>query len=476
MPLLLSINAIGVRINDMIVRTRIAPSPTGENLHIGNAYTALINYIFAKKNNGRFIVRIEDTDRTRLVEGSQGRILDSLSWLGLNPDESPHTGGPYAPYRQSDRLDIYKKYAMDLVEKGHAYCCFCTPERLRDMRERQEKNHQPPMYDGTCKKITNYELRITNREKYVIRMDVPDEGVTTFHDLIRGDISFENKLIDDQVILKSDGYPTYHLGVVVDDHLMEISHIIRGEEWISSTPKHILLYDFFGWPKPVFAHMPLLRNPDKSKLSKRKNPVWVSWYRDQGYLPEALLNYLSTLAWSMPDGQDIFSLEEMMKNFRLENVKTTAPIFDIEKLKWMNKHYIMDFDHFIEKAAPFSRFKDDPRFERIAAKTEEYVKPRISHLAEYDHMIEFFFEKPKEYEKPVDREICSRLKKLLSDIPWIHEELEKTIRQLAEKSGMKPKDVFMQLRLAVTGKTVGLPLLESLEILGKEETLSRLNS
>ena len=244
------------------VRVRIAPSPTGQDLHIGNVYTALINFVFAKQNNGKFIVRIEDTDRTRMVEGSEGRLLKSLKWFGLTYDEGIDVGGPYGPYRQSQRLDLYKKYALELVEKGYAYYCFCTPERLNELRQKQQAKGLPTMYDGTCKKLK------AEKEKYVIRLNVPDEGITEFHDLIRGKISFENKLIDDQVLLKSDGFPTYHLGVVVDDYLMKISHVIRAEEWISSTPKHILIYKALGWKLPVFAHGPILRNPDKSILSK----------------------------------------------------------------------------------------------------------------------------------------------------------------------------------------------------------------
>ena len=238
------------------VRTRIAPSPTGQDLHIGNAYTALINYVFAKKNGGQFLIRIEDTDRTRLVEGCEKRILSSLEWLGIPHDEGPDVGGPYEPYRQSDRLPLYKKHAEELIGKGHAYYCFCTQERLEQMRKGQEANHEPPMYNGLCKKLDPKEVkkRVEAGKGYVIRLNVPEEGTTTFHDLIRGDISFENKLIDDQVLLKSDGFPTYHLGVVVDDNVMKISHIIRGEEWISSTPKHILLYQFFGWELPQHLH------------------------------------------------------------------------------------------------------------------------------------------------------------------------------------------------------------------------------
>lgn len=450
----------------MKVRTRIAPSPTGENLHIGNAYTALINYVFARQQKGQFIVRIEDTDRTRLVEGSEKRILESLHWLGLDPDESPALGGPYAPYRQSERLDVYKKYAEELIAKGHAYYCFCTPERLSEMRKSQEAEHLPPMYDGLCKKLDPKEAkkRVESGEKYVVRLNVPDGGVTKFNDLIRGEISFENKLIDDQVLIKSDGFPTYHLGVVVDDHLMEISHIIRGEEWISSTPKHILLYQFFGWELPIFAHMPLLRNPDKSKLSKRKNPVWVSWYKEQGFLPETLINYLGTMAWAFPDGRDIFSLDELVKEFKLENVQTTAPIFNIEKLKWMNGEYFRKAD-IAQIKSQISDFFNGKYDTKMIEKIWPLVRDRMKTLAEFQSLAGFFFDRPQKH--PVRREI----KDALSSCEWNHDSMEKALRSIA---GNNVKEFFMELRVSVTGKTVGPPLLESLEILGKEETLSRI--
>lgn len=459
------------------VRTRIAPSPTGQDLHIGNAYTALINYVFAKKHGGEFIIRIEDTDRMRLVEGSQERILASLTWLGIAHAEGPDVGGQYAPYRQSERLEIYRKYAEQLVEKGHAYYCFCSQERLEQMRKDQEANHQPPMYDGLCKKPDPKEAkkRVVTGEKHVIRLDVPDEGTTTFHDLIRGDICFENKLIDDQVILKSDGFPTYHLGVVVDDHLMNISHIIRGEEWISSTPKHILLYDFFGWEKPVFAHMPLLRNPDKSKLSKRKNPVWVSWYKDQGFLPEAVRNYLALMAWAHPEGKEIFSTEEMIAAFDLARVQTTAPVFDTEKLRWLNGEYLRrksdkELKELIYQHVNMLIRENDPLVDKIIP----LVKERMKTLKEFESLAGFFFEKPKGFERPLKAEPLKVVREVLHSCEWKHDEMEKSIRAAAEIAGMKAKDVFMELRVAVTGKTVGPPLLESLEILGKEETLSRL--
>jgi glutamyl-tRNA synthetase len=460
------------------VRTRIAPSPTGENLHIGNAYTALINFVYAQKNGGKFVIRIEDTDRTRLVEGSEQRILESLRWLGIPHDEGPDMNGPFAPYRQSDRLPVYRKYAEELVEKGHAYYCFCTTEQLAEMRKIQEANHLPPMYDGTCKKISiaDARKRIAAGEKYVIRLNVPDDGVTGFHDLIRGDIAFENKLIDDQVLLKSDGFPTYHLGVVVDDHLMKISHIIRGEEWISSTPKHVLLYDFFGWEKPVFAHMPLLRNPDKSKLSKRKNPVWVSWYREQGFLPEALRNYLALMAWSYPGGKDIFSTEEMIENFRLEDIQTTAPIFSTEKLRWLNGEYLRKKSDTELKNLIYQHVSMlTPEDESLVVRIIPLIKERMKTLNEFMSLAGFFFAKPSQFERPLNETYVKLLYTLLSNQnDWNHESLESVVRKLADKQQLKAKDLFMELRIAITGKTVGPPLMESLIILGKTEIINRL--
>ncbi|MEK9143806.1 MAG: glutamate--tRNA ligase [Patescibacteria group bacterium] len=468
------------------VRTRIAPSPTGENLHIGNAYTALINFVVAKQNNGQFIIRIEDTDRTRFVLGSERRILESLAWLGIPHDEGPDNDGPFAPYRQSERLEFYRKYAEELVEKDHAYYCFCTPDQLGEMRKEQEARHEPPRYDGHCRelKTQNSKLpakrdpaprdKIQNGEKYVIRLKVPDEGVTTFTDLIRGEISFENKLIDDQVLLKSDGFPTYHLGVVVDDHGMEISHVIRGEEWISSTPKHILLYRFFGWDIPVYAHLPLLRNPDKSKLSKRKNPVWASWYKEQGYLPEALLNYLASMAWAHPKGDELFSIDGMIKVFDLKDVQTTAPIFDIEKLRWMNGEYLRSYQLSAISYQLYNFFNQKYPLEMIE-QIWPLVRERMKTLKEFESLAGFFFERPKEYERPVDKKLLTFSHHALELSDWNHDAMEKRIREAAEKSGIKAKDLFMELRIAITGKSVGPPILESLEILGREESLKRLS-
>src|SRR3989344_715477 len=462
------------------VRVRIAPSPTGEDLHIGNAYTALINYVFAKKNNGKFIIRIEDTDRTRLVKGSETRILSSLKWLGLQHDEGPDLEGPFAPYRQSERLKIYEKYSRTLIDKGSAYYCFCSSDRLDELREFQKSKGIPTMYDGKCRKLAETESKNKIRQgiKYTVRLKVPKEGKSVFKDIIRGEISFESKLIDDQILIKSDSFPTYHFAVVVDDYLMEISHIIRGEEWISSVPKHILLYQAFGWKIPQYAHMPLLRNPDKSKLSKRKNPVWVSWYREQGFLPEAVLNYLATLAWSHPSGKDIFSLEEMIKAFKLEDIQTTAPIFDVEKLRWVNGEYLRkkSDEELKELICQYVNTLTRSKHDQILDKIIPLIKDRMKVLSEFQSLAGFLFERPKELERPVKRELLEVVERALKESQWNHDAMEQAIRAAADKAGGKAKDVFMELRVAVTGKTVGPPLLESLEILGKEETLTRIGS
>ena len=456
------------------VRVRIAPSPTGEDLHIGNVYTALINYVFAKKNKGKFIIRIEDTDRNRLVPKSEERILSSLRWLGLIYDEGPDIEGPYGPYRQSERLPLYKKYAEELVKKGVAYYCYCSPEELAKVREEQQKAGKPTMYDGKCRELTTHNPQPTTKN-YVIRLKVPKRGETSFKDLIRGEIKFKNELIDDQILLKSDGYPTYHLGVVVDDHLMKISHIIRAEEWISSVPKHILLYKAFSWKIPQFAHLPLLRHPDHSKLSKRKNPVWLSWYREQGFLAEAILNYLGTMSWSMSNGQEIFTLSEMIKNFSLADIKTTAPVFDLKKLEWMNGEYIRK-NQISKIKYQISNFYKGRYPEDIIEKTIPLIQTRIKKLKDYETLAGFFFERPKEYEKDFNREWIKKAVAILETLEWKHEVMEERIRKLAEDLKVKPADLFMTLRLAITGKTVSPPLFESLEILGKEESIKRLKA
>ncbi len=471
------------------VRVRIAPSPTGENLHIGHANTALVDYVFAKQNNGKFVIRIEDTDRTRFVEGSEERILESLRWLGLNYDEGPDIGGDYGPYRQSDRLDLYKKYAKELIDKGMAYYCFCTPERLDKMRKEQQARGETPMYDGTCKHLSPEEVqqRLDSGQPHVIRLNVPDEGTTTFHDVVRGDITFENRLIDDQVLIKSDGFPTYHMAVVVDDHLMEISHVIRGEDWISSTPKHVLLYKAFGWELPVFVHLPLLRNKDKSKLSKRKNPVWMSWYREQGFLPQAIINYLGTLIWPRAQGSEIFSLDEMIQGFDINKINPTGPIFDLEKLRWMNGVYIRSLQVSELASLLVSEGFVNERYAKNSAYLErvvELAQERLKVLSEFWDENRFFFE-----DVAVDKELVtsylsdsSKRKEYLNEVVnalealelWETEQIEKALREIQQKHELKPRAAFMTIRAAVSGQTHTPPLFEMLEVLGRDVVLDRL--
>lgn len=461
------------------VRVRIAPSPTGEDLHIGNVYTALLNFVFARKNNGKFIVRIEDTDRTRLIEGGEERILSSLKWFGLKYDEGPDIGGPFGPYRQSERVKIYKEYVKKLIDRGHAYYCFCTSSRLGQMREDQQTKGLATLYDGLCRKIKPGEAKErAKKEKYVVRLVIPDEGLTTFYDCIRGTVSFENKLIDDQVLLKSDGFPTYHLAVVIDDHLMRISHVIRAEDWISSTPKHVLLYQYFGWELPQFIHGPLLRNPDKSKLSKRKNPVWASWYREQGFLPEALLNYLALMGWSPKNGKELFTLEEMIKEFRLEDVKPVGPAFDIKKLEWMNGEYIRKSQKSKIKNQIYE-FLNKKYPEDIIEKTIPLIQERIKKFSDYLPLCRFFFEKTEKHDmdlskyKELTKKIINKLDALKN---WQADKIGKTMQDLATELKIKNSEFFMILRVAVTGKKISPPLNESMELIGKEEVLHRLET
>ncbi|MCX7956194.1 MAG: glutamate--tRNA ligase, partial [Patescibacteria group bacterium] len=385
-----------------MIRTRIAPSPTGEDLHVGSIAVGLMNYAWAKKNNGQFIVRIEDTDRKRLVEGAEEKILATLDLIGLIPDESPKKGGFYGPYRQSERLEIYKKYADELINKGFAYYCICTSERLEVLRKEQMLKKQVPKYDRYCLNHQDEVIKkIKNGEKYVVRLKVPENQEIVVDDIVRGKVKFNTKDIDDQVLLKSDGFPTYHLAVVVDDYLMKITHVIRGEEWLPSTPKHIILYQAFGWKIPFYAHIPLLRNPDRSKLSKRRNPVWASWYLTQGILPEALLNYLALMGWSHPEQKEIFSLDEYVKVFDLKDIQKTAPIFDPVKLEWMNGEYIRKTQNSKLKIQILDFYKKHQQKnlpEKLVEKTIPLIQERIKKLSEYWDYCQFFFEEPKEYQ------------------------------------------------------------------------------
>ena len=453
-----------------MVRTRIAPSPTGDP-HIGTAYTALFNYAFAKKHSGQFILRIEDTDRTRLVPEAEQKILDSLNWLGMKWDEGP--------YRQSDRLNKYQKAAQELVEKGAAYYCDCSPDRLDKLRKEQQAKGEVPRYDRKCRLNQTKNLK---EGTFVVRLKVPEEGETSFEDLVRGRITFQNKDIDDAVILKSDGWPTYHLAVVVDDSDMQITHVIRAEEWLSSTPKHVLIYRFLEKETPIYAHLPLLRNPDRSKISKRKNPVSLVWYLEQGYLPEAILNYLALMGWSMPDSREKFSLSEFIENLDLKRIDPAGPVFDLQKLDWLNGEWIRA----MSKTQLAERLKDYTRVGSIdIARVLPLVQERLKKLAEFDLLTGYFFKKeidivPKEI-SPKDKtkeETVSVLKTINGSLEKIEksdkESIEKSLADKPEGTGWSKTDLFQMIRYVQTGSRSAPPLFETLEAIGKEVTVARI--
>ncbi len=462
--------------NDQMVRTRIAPSPTGQDLHIGNVYTALINYAVAKKNEGQFIIRIEDTDRERYVEGSEQKILSTLKAFGLLYDEGPDIGGPFSPYRQSERLEIYQKYVKELISKGLAYYCFCSKERLEEMRKKQIADKKVPKYDRHCLTLSDAKERVKKGEKHVVRFKIPDNRDIVFDDVIRGAITINSNTLDDQVILKSDGFPTYHLGVVVDDYIMKISHVIRAEEWINSTPKHVLLYEAFGWKLPVFGHVPILRNPDKSKLSKRKNPVWASWFLEQGYVSEAVLNYLALMGWSHPEGKEIFNLDEFKKVFDLKDMHAVGPAFDIVKLEWMNGEYMRKMP-IQELEFRIQNFIGDTYDKEIVKKTIPLIQERIKKLADYLPLCEFFFKPPGKYEIDLSgiKELLKKIKTSLESLStWKVESIGKTMEEVAKNEGVKNSEFFMILRVAITGRKISPPLNESMELLQKEECVTRI--
>lgn len=461
----------------MHVRTRIPPSPTGEDLHIGSIYTALINYAVAKKNGGEFIIRIEDTDQARLVKGAEEKFLQTLKDYNIAYDEAPDKEGAVGPYRQSERLDTYQRYAKELITSGKAYYCICSKERLDKLRDSQQKNKQVPKYDKHClTKQDELKKKIDSGEKYVIRLNIEPKVEVKFNDIIHGDIIINSDNLDDQVLMKSDGFPTYHLAVVIDDHFMKITHVIRGEEWISSTPKHILLYEAFGWEKPLFAHVPLLRNPDKSKMSKRKNVVWASWYLQQGYLPEAILNYLSLMGWSHPKQKEIFDMEEFIKVFELKDMKPVGPAFDIVKLEWMNGMYLRSMENNVLCDKIYAFYKEKYSKELIE-KTIPLVKERIKKLSDYYSLSEFFFEPPKKYEVDLKKhgDLIKKMHGVLKDLKdWKAYNIGEMLQALAEKEGVKNSEFFMIARVVITGKKISPPLNDSMELLGKEESLKRL--
>lgn len=461
-----------------MVRTRIAPSPTGFP-HIGTIYQALFDYAFAKKNKGQFLVRIEDTDRARFVEGAENKIYEALDWFGLTEDESPRKKGDKGPYHQSERLELYKKYAEELVNKGSAYYCFCSKERLNEVREKMQKEGKPPMYDKHCRNIEveSQKAKVKSGEPYVIRLKVPDNQKIVVHDEIRGDIVFDSNSVDDQVLLKADGFPTYHLAVVVDDYLMGITHMVRGEEWLPSSPKHYLLYDYFGWEKPKFYHTPVLRNPDKSKLSKRQGHTNVTWYQEQGYFPEAILNYLALMGWSHPKEKEIFPMDEFIQLFDLKDIKAVAPIFDINKLEWMNGEYIRK-SQIANLKSQILKFYKNSLDEKTVEKTIPLIQERIKKLSDYLPLCEFLFKKPEKYEIDLSskKELLKAIKTALEKLnDWKAQIIGDEMINVAKTLGVKNSEFFMTLRVVITGKKISPPLNESMEILGKEECVSRIN-
>ncbi|MGL4172568.1 MAG: glutamate--tRNA ligase [Actinomycetota bacterium] len=475
------------------VRLRVAPSPTGDP-HVGTAYMALFNAAFARQQGGQFILRVEDTDRARYREDSEQQLYDMLTWLGIDWDEGPDRGGPHAPYRQSERLDRYRPYVERLLAAGYAYHCWCTQGRLQQMRAEQQAAKRPTGYDRLChgRSASDRAALPGFSETPVVRMFIPPDAPLSFVDLVRGEVSAPRP--DDQVIVKADGFPTYHLAVVVDDHEMGITHVVRGEEWISSTPKHLLLYQWLGLSTPAFAHMPLLRNADRSKISKRKNPAArLTWFREQGYLPESLRNFLALLGYSMPEGVEVFSFDEMIQHFDWARVNTVGPVFDLDKLTWLNGHYIRSLaptdlaQRLLERliadgvVGPESTAHERDLIDAAAP----LVQTRITTLAEAPGMLGFLF-------VPDDMVVIEEdARATLSDdagavvdaaLPaleglssWGSEHIEQALRAaVVDGLGLKPRLAFGPIRIAMTGRRVSPPLFESMELLGQESCLARL--
>ncbi len=467
----------------MTVRTRIAPSPTGDP-HVGTAYIALFNLCFARQHGGQFILRIEDTDAVRSTRESEEAILSSLRWLGLHWDEGPDIGGPMAPYRQSERSEIYREHAQLLLERGHAFECFCSPERLETLRKKQLAEKQRVGYDGHCLNLSRDEVgtRKGAGEPFVIRMKVPSSGVCVVNDLLRDPVEIEWQQVDMQVLVKADGLPTYHLANVVDDHLMEISHVLRGEEWITSAPKHLLLYQYFGWQPPVLCHLPLLRNPDKSKLSKRKNPTSITYYRRMGFLPEALLNYLGMMGWTMPNGEEKFSLDEMAASFDIQRVSLGGPVFDLAKLSWLNGRYIrenLSVEQLLERIQLWAANRD------YALPILKLVQERVEKLSEVLPKVAHFFSPPPALSeqsfahKKLSKDECVKIlffcsRRLDALRTWTAEGLRAELEKIGEGLGLKIRDLVFPLFVAISGQGVSTPLFESLEILGPDLTRARL--
>lgn len=467
------------------VRVRIAPSPTGDP-HVGTGYIALFNYAFAKKNGGRFILRIEDTDRLRSTSESEQAILASLRWLGLLWDEGPDIGGDFGPYRQSERTVIYQEYAQKLLQSGAAYRCICTSERLDELRRRQQILKQPSGYDGHCRQASEQDIdaAIKNGASFVVRLKTPKSGEIVMHDILRGEIVISCTEVDDQVLMKSDGFPTYHLANVVDDHLMGITHVIRGEEWISSLPKHYLIYDALGVKKPQFCHLPLLRNADKTKVSKRKNPVSLNYFKEAGFLPQVLLNFLGMMAYSMPDGRELFELSDFIEHFQLERISLGGPVFDIKKLTWLNGRYLREK----RTDSELVDYLQHQLFNReYLSKIVPLVKERVEKSEDFIDYADFFFrgdvacDKANfligDHDNRASADLIDRLiEPLEALVNFDSGSINSTISEFSANHHLKTKDVLMPVRMMVCGKKASPPLFDTMAVLGKERCRTRLRA
>ncbi len=476
------------------VRLRFAPSPTGY-LHVGGARTALFNYLFAKHHNGTFVLRIEDTDRNRFQEGALEEIFSSLRWLGIHWDEGPEVGGGNGPYFQSERLALYKEKIEKLTSRGHAYRCFCTPDRLQAMRDKQQKNKQSVLgYDRHCRNLSENEIKdkLDAQTPHVIRLKIPNNRTITFSDAIRGEISCQSNTLDDMVLIKTDGFPTYHMANVVDDHCMKISHVLRGDEWIASTPRHILIYEAFEWTPPVFAHLPVILSSDGGKLSKRKGAASVMDYKQNGLLPEALFNFLSLLGWAPGDDREKMSIKEMTEVFTLDRVSPKSSVFDEKKLDWMNGLYMQDrsvdslIDDIVARWIELGYIADDKTSDDAYCRTVvKLLKDRSKRLTDLTDSARYFFVDPDSYEEKAVKkrwkddavDILKVLTERMEQLDtFTHDTLEETYREYAEETELSGGKLIHPTRLAVSGVSFGPGLFELLEALGKETVIRRMKA
>ncbi len=475
-------------------RTRYAPSPTGY-VHIGSMRTILFEWLWARHTGGQFILRIEDTDRNRYVAGAEDQLKESIRMMGLMWDEGPDVGGPFAPYKQSERLDIYHRYADELLAKGHLYKCWCTPERLKQVNEEKQARKEPPGYDRHCRFLSAEERAAKEAlgKPYVLRLAVPLEGETVLHDLNRGAITFQNALQNDMVMIKGDGFPTYHFAVVVDDHEMQITHAMRGDEWIATSPLHVLLYQFFGWEQPIWVHMPQVLGTDGKKLSKRHGDTAVNEYLEKGYLPEAIINFLALIGWGFDETTEIMTREELIERFDLKKLSPSGGVFNVEKLNKFNGIYIRRLSpaDLTDRLLPYvqrSGLVGDPISAEQRAYLEQLVpliQERLVVLSEAPELLSFFFQAPETYDhgllvpKKLDAQTAHQALVTATDAlrdvdEWSVAAIETRLRALAEELGLKVGDLFMVLRVAATGSKVSPPLFETLHALGRDETLARL--